>query len=506
MFQAVKDLVVILGIALVIFKLARPACLHFMRAEDFERRRGVWLTLTAVAFLCPNFWLYVVFAAVLLIWAARRDAHPAALYLLAYGVIPPIYLYVPVVGVNQLFPMTQGRLLALVVLLPVALQLFRRNDQGLSRKWNLFDVAVVAYLGLQIVLALPYESSTATMRRAFLSSLDVLLVFYVFSRALVERNALVDAMTVFVLCAAIYATIGVFESVKGWLLYEQVGPRWGAQNLGAFLLRGDTLRAQASAGHSLTFGYATAMAFGFWLHLRGQIASRPMRWATTAVLCLGIYASHSRGPWLTALLVYFSYLLLSPGGATTFLKGLAAVALLGGLVAMTPVGSKIIDVLPFIGSADQANVLYRQQLAQESFRLILQNPLLGDPFVLAHMEDLRQGQGIIDLMNAYAAVALFSGLTGLACFATLLAGPMIRSIARLRVARSSDPDLSSIGAALVACMIGSLFFMATASVDWVEYVLAGMLCAFASLARGARANTIATRSPAAPGTARAAYR
>jgi hypothetical protein len=147
------------------------------------------------------------------------------------------------------------------------------------------------------------------------------------------------------------------------------------------------------------------------------------------------------------------------------------------------VGIRIIEILPFIGSADQGTIAFRQQLAEESWHLIQRNPFFGDPFVLSQMDDLRQGQGFVDLMNAYAAIALFTGLTGLVLVLGFLVGPAIVCFKALRGIRSSDPEFSSLGAALVACMIASLFFMATASIDWIEYVLAGMLCAYASAVR-----------------------
>ena len=37
------------------------------------------------------------------------------------------------------------------------------------------------------------------------------------------------------------------------------------------------------------------------------------------------------------------------------------------------------------------------------------------------------------------------------------------------------------GAAIVAAMLGSAFFIATASVDWVEYVFIGMAVAYAGV-------------------------
>ena len=45
-------------------------------------------------------------------------------------------------------------------------------------------------------------------------------------------------------------------------------------NLDAYLMRGDSLRAQAATGHSITLGYIFAMAIACWLHLRATQISR----------------------------------------------------------------------------------------------------------------------------------------------------------------------------------------------------------------------------------------
>ena len=339
------------------------------------------------------------------------------------------------------------------------------------------------------------------MRRGLVFSIDKMVVYYVFSRAMVNRRVLVDALAVFVLVGGVYATIGIFESFKGWLMYEQIAPGWGAVNDGAFLLRDGTLRAQASAGHSLTLGYTLAMALGVWFYLRSEVASRTARLLVPAVLCLGLYATHSRGPWLTGVVVYFLYLFIAPGSKSQLLKGLAVFTIIAGVVLVTPFGARIVDMLPFIGTVDQANVIYRQRLATESWHLILQNPWLGDPFVTLRMDDLKQGYGFVDLMNAYAAVGLFNGFVGLALFLGFFFGATGRAYAVQRKSGMTAPDLSGVGAALVACMLASFFFMATASIDWIEYVLAGLLSGYVSLlARRAAAVPASgyTRPPISP--------
>jgi len=481
MFYDLKTLIVVFAIAVAIFALAKPLCVAFMQEEDFTLRRNAWLTLTACAFLSPSFWVYAFVAVIVVAWVARRDSNPAALYLMFYTVIPPVIIDLPAIGINHLFTLSEARLLALVVLLPLAASVFSVNEDGRARRWTSVDLMLVSYLLLQVVLTMPYESLTNTIRRGFLFGLDILLVYYVFSRVITKREYLTDVMAVLVLIGTILAAIGIFESLRGWLLYEQIGSGWGSPNVGAFMMRADSLRAQASAGHSLTFGYILTVALAFWLHLRTYVASQPARWATTALLCIGIYVSHSRGPWLTAVVVYFTYVMFA-GGASAVAKGVFSGLVVAVVLSLTPVGGRIVELIPFIGSAEQETVAYRQQLAEESWRLVLQNPVFGDPFVLVHMEDLRSTDGLVDLMNAYATVALFCGLVGLSLFALFLLLSTAKAFMAVRSVRMVDPDLASAGAALVAAMVGSLFFMATASIDWVEYVLAGLLCAYAALA------------------------
>jgi hypothetical protein len=483
MFSAIKELIVVLTLATAVFVLAKPLCLRFMQPADFSRRRNLWFLLTTSAFVLPSFWLYAGVAAVATIWGARRDSNPVALYLLLYAIIPNLSWYIPFPGMNQLFDLSQARLVALLLLVPLALQLaFAAKSQG-DRRWTFLDTLVVAYAVLQIVLIIPYETVTNTMRRSLLVFLDFAVVCYVFSRALDRREKIVDAMAVFVLLGAVAAAIGTFESLRGWLMYEHVGRRWGAMDIGAFLLRLDTLRAQASHSHSLRYGYVLAMALAFWLYLRMHIESRGARWGTTALLCAGIYFSLSRGPWFTAIAVYFLYLLLSPGGMAGFVKGIALTTCIAVGLAFTPMGQRAISLMPFIGTTEQGSVSQRQQLAETSWQLIWLNPVFGDPFVLRRMEHLRLGGTIIDLMNGYATVALFTGLTGLALFVALFFGSMAIAWRAMRRLRSSNPDVSAMGAALVAAMLGSAIFMGTASIDWVEYVLIGMAAAYVAAAR-----------------------
>ena len=483
MLGQLKALLIVLVLATVIFVLAKPVCLRFTQPEDFARRRMVWYVLTTCAFMSPSFWLYFVIAAPLVGWAAKKDSTPLALFLFLVFVVPPVSKDIPVVGINQLFTMSNWRLLVFVILIPPIIARLQAAGREPLRLGSM-DYLLLLFGALQLYLLMPYESPTHTMRRGFLFVLDTYLVFFAFSRLLRSSRALTDAMGALCLSGCVMALVGVFESLRGWLLYVGIAEVWGDANELAWLLRGESLRAQAATGHAISFGYMTALAIGCWVYLNGL---RPAKWAGAAVfglLAAGLLVSYSRGAWVMAALVPLIFVALGSSSATNLGKGLIVLAAVGAAIIATPLGSTVVENLPFIGTKEQGTVEYRQQLAEVSWTLIKQNPLFGNPFVLLNMEELRQGQGIIDLVNAYAQVALFYGLVGLTLFVGVYLVALQKAYFRLRAARASDDKhLLELGACLIACMLANLVFIGASGHGWLQWVVAGLLGSYASLQR-----------------------
>ena len=112
MLNNLKALVVILAIGWVAFAFCRPICLNFMTKEALARRRAVWFALTIVAFVSPSFWIYAIVALVVLAWAAARDENPLALFAITLFAIPNVSFYIPTILVQNLFDLTQFRILS----------------------------------------------------------------------------------------------------------------------------------------------------------------------------------------------------------------------------------------------------------------------------------------------------------------------------------------------------------------------------------------------------------
>jgi hypothetical protein len=495
MLPNLKALVVVLMLATVVFVVAKPVCLRFMDVADFNRRRNVWFILTVTAFAGPSFWFYVLVAVPVLLWAGKKDKNPIALVLLLLHVVPPGGEQIPSIIVNQFFELDNYRILSLCVLVPNALRLLNSRAPMPIRRFRAADLFIFSYLALQIALLMPYESITNTMRRTFLFSIDALVLYFVASRVCRRRQEIVEAMACFCLVCAIFVPIAVFENLRGWLLYLSVQELWQGAIVFSFLMRGDALRASASAGHSIPLGYMLAVGFGFWLYLSSKLEKKSLGVAVSIAIWVGMIAAQSRAPWLTGAVIFFAYLGFGPNGLASMFKAGFIMAPVGALVLASSYGEKLIAYLPFVGTVDVESVSYRQRLAELSWDVIQRNPFFGDPYFLMYLEELRVGGGVIDLMNSYASVAMSYGLVGLA----LLLGFFVSCMSQVRrvlvSTGASNQDLRKLGACLLACMVGTLFMMATGSfgtgLEKMFYVLAGLATGFGQL-------TVATKPSSAP--------
>jgi O-antigen ligase len=489
-----KEMIVVVVIAVVMFALAKPIALRFSTEADFIRRRNVWFALTVTAFLSPSFWLYALVAIPLMAWAGRKDTNPVAFYLLLLHVIPPVPVDIPVIGINALLPLDNYRLLSFCVLIPAAWRLWRSKDPARIRRFEAMDILLFAYGGLEIAFFIPPDlpghvilpdSPTNMMRRAFLFYIDVYVLYFVMSRFCSTRRAIIEAQAAFCLACAVMAALAIFEAGKHWLLYADFAKGWVTDpNLGVYLLRGSSVRAAASTGHSLALGYLLAIAFGFWLYLKSHIIARRTRIAVTFLLWLGLLAAYSRGPWIGAVAIYFAFAALSP--RARLFKVAGVVVILAGAISMTPLATRIMNVLPFMGgSLDSGSFQYRERLAERSWELVKEHPYFGDQLAYTEMEDLRQGQGIIDVVNAYAGVALNKGLIGLSIFVVFILTALVKAYRATRATMKSDTDLAFLGASLVACVLGTLLMIENASLilgyGKLFWVLAGLCAAYAHL-------------------------
>lgn len=466
MLQDIKTLIVVLTLGSFAFLFGQRIWLTVMSQEDFRRRRNIWYVLTIWAFLSPSFWLFCLIAIPIMVWAGQRDSNPLALYVFLLHIIPPVNFLVPMVGVNYLFDINNYRLLTLTILLPYSMKLrhIKNPGQPTHPGFGFPYFLIFCFSTIQIVQLVPFEDPTNTFRRIFLMILDCFILIYAFSRGASSRSKIQEILGTYLLVLAVTAPIALFEAARGWLLYQGMVERWGSPLASAYLMRGDALRAQLSAGHAMSLGYIMAIAFGIWIYLANSLKlPRLQTIAGAGWIWMGLIAAYTRSTWLTAIFIMFSFAFFMPRGMTRVFKMGFAGMILAGIVLATPFGGKIIDNLPFIGTVDSENVIYRQRLADAAWDVVERFPWFGTPHALDYLEHMRQGQGIIDLVNVYATIAIFHGIIGLFLFCGYLLISFFRTWKRMNREKKADPETSALGACLLALLLGTFFFMATGS-------------------------------------------
>jgi O-antigen ligase len=459
MSENITALVVILVLATGVFWLAGKAYSGTASdPRDFSRRRNLWFGITIVAFLAPNFWLYIFVTAIMLAYSQAREKNWLAMFCLLLFVVPQIPGRVPALGlVNYLFTIDIYRLIGLVVLLPAFLSL-RRRDDAVPFGATLPDKLLLGYLILRFAMLLRATTVTDALRGGILYGfLDVYLPYYVVSRQAVTIREFRDALAAFTTAALLLAIVGVFENLKHWLLYFNLSYSLaGAQPYGwMYLVRGESIRASASVGQPIPMGLVLILGLAFLFYLRRFTRSPMVWWAALAILCAGLLATVSRGPWIGAIAMFIVFVATGPAATSNVFKTMLAGAVVLAIILASPMGPKFIDLIPFVGNVEPQNAEYRKLFVQQSLLAISHHPWFGSPdFANAPEFAQLKPQGLLDTLNVFIAVALESGLVGLALYGGIFVTVGFGVLRSSRSQRGVDDELYLVGRALLAAFAG----------------------------------------------------
>lgn len=462
--EHIRALVVILLLSLIAFAITRKLAYEVLSPAEFKRRRNLWLGFSSFSFLVPNFWLIIIAIAVFSYLASKKDKMIAGLFIFLIFILPSKSSEMGSIGSINLFAMTPQRAIIMAMLLPLFFKLFQQNDTPALGKLTA-DKFVIAYLLLAAILNTRDNTITDVLRDSFVLFIDIFLPYYIFSRTIRTREDIKQVIMSLVIAAVILSLITMFESIKHWHLYTSIMNYWDVgSGGGAYLQRADLLRPKATIG-PIPLGFTFAVAFGLFLALSQSFTSKKQIYFIFFLLGTGLILSLSRGPWVGGAFIVALFILTGKNG----LKRLTLLTLLAVLlipvVSLLPYGDKLTALIPFYGDDASGTIDYRQRLLQQSAVLIKQNPLFGKTKVLQspELEELRQGQGIIDIVNTFVSVVLSKGLVGLMLFVGAFLAVVLGLIKTL--GKISDPDSFDkfAGRSLLATTLGIMLIIFTVS-------------------------------------------
>lgn len=480
MMESLKALFVVAALSAGAFIYARMAFADVVPPATLARWRNLYLAVTAVAFLVSNYWLMLAAMAFTVIALGASEKFKPALYLLLVFAVPAASKTVPGFGgINNFLDLYPYNILAIVTLFPF---LLRPNEAGGSGRGNMADAFFIAYALLMIALAFRDASFTHGIRRSTGFFLTAIAQYLVFSRIrwTVERIRLATAALVIPLMA--FAAIAAAEVVLGWHFYATAAQNWNVSALLRYAERAGYLRAYGSVFGPIAFGLFLAVGLALAPALiAGVNKQKRLAFLSIPALAAGLLTTFSRGPWIGGALAIGVYVATTRRAMANLVRLAGAGALALVVLAFTPFGRAVLEMLPFIGEAESGTIDYRQRLFEIGWRVAMQNPWFGAEGYMesAAMQQLIQGQGIIDIVNTYLRITLDSGLVGLTLYLGAVISSLLAALLAIGPARKLGSELESYCQAYFAALLAMTIILATtantiAQIKEVSWVLCGI--------------------------------
>ena len=474
MIYALKLLFPVLVVAGLAWMVLRAGFSALLTKQEYQRAFGLIVAATIVVFLGQSTMLYAIGIAFVALGAQSVLGGGArgkiAAFMLLIMVLPPLTWQVGGIGdINYLLALTGPRILTIVLLTGPALALL--GDRSYKREpWVVWiDIAVFAYQMLKILLMVPHSTMTGLLRLMVESGLDVLLPYYVVSRGIRTQADMRFHLSHLALGLAFSAAVGFTEFFIHRNLYSELqwlyAYKW---QLTMTLLRGEHLRVQASTPQPIVLAFEMIFALGIWTYLRGRDwRSLPVAAIYGLVLCCLAF-TFSRGPWIGGLIFGVCLLGLRRLKISAFVWTFSFVLVACVVLKSFGADQILINALGAVfgsSEADLSSINYRSELLDTALALLKQSPWWGVPNYASQMQALRQGEGIIDLVNSYIAIALDAGVIGLLLYVSpyLLVFRRLARSSKVAMQGADQADTNRFIATFLALMIALLFTIFTTS-------------------------------------------
>jgi len=385
-----------------------------LRREDaaWVKRAPLWIFLAMflIGMWGQSYWIAYAALFLALPLLARSRADAAALYCVLLVSLPQLSQQITV---GSLYLMETSKYLVCALGLATAF-IMKRSEAPVLRGAR-FGLPILLIVVLEVAQARD-PSVTATIRQCLPILFAILLPYFILSRSLTTAEDVRRFLLAFALAGFVMAVVATAEARLHWLIYKQIeGHLHIHVSVNAYSkLRAGMLRAPAAFPESTALGTFLVLAFMATLALRDTFASRGKWYLVLFVLTLGLVSANSRGAFIALAVGLLAWDIYCRRYARLGLKIAAA----GGIYFFALFAaqfSRFFAAMVGKGSGTEATSDYRMLLLRRGMEEIHKHPYLGQNLktALSNLQDLRQGEGIIDLVNGYISYGLTLGYPGL---------------------------------------------------------------------------------------------
>ncbi len=338
---------------------------------------------------------------------------------------------------------------------------------GTRQKLTWLDFACLSIIVITAIEAGRGTSVTNIARAFFDQTITYGAPYFLVSRALRSKRDITDFFHVVIAAGTALALLLIYEALASWPLYRPAIERFGAVLEGgdSVKIRAGWLRAAGPIIEPTSAAFVASLCLIAAVAQHSTFRSPALACCVRIVLLVGMLAPQSRAAVLGSLIGTIAVFAYRGRAVRTLIA--AACALVTAALLLSVVGGTGRVNAYFTAGSQTGLDDYRNRLLTRGIEEFTRHPILGTAKadIYRRLGDLTQGEGIVDFVNAYLYVALFSGGVGLLVFMAALASylylPWRFRSALTRHADRSDPVPSLAAFAFAATSASSVMLFTT---------------------------------------------
>ena len=419
-----------------------------------------WMAIVASVFFIKTIWAaFLVVLLIKLVFLKNDVEKSIVFYLSLLPVIPASFVF-PFVKPGMLYFMdlSMPTVLAMVFLLPLIPKIMEDSEQETYRTDTLFLALMIIFFFGAFRERYEFQITFFTGVREVMTIIFMYFIpYYVISRGLRGMKAINNVIRGLVVTGVFIAIFAFVEAILKWKVYTELGGylnAFGADSLhNLYEVRYGLLRVAVSLTHPITLGFYLSFIFGLGVYLlRIQNASRKGYILFYALFIGAMYLTVSRGAWVGFAILLFVLIAFNVRAKTRIFLLLMSV-LVAPLISVIDTGGSQSVSNNSAGVDEFGTMEYRYNLALASMEVIPRQFFFGSRTYKSYpeMQELEQGQKIIDIVNGYLHVALDYGVIALLLLLILLLRPAIEGVRSHQYGSDYDDEhYKYIGVSLIA--------------------------------------------------------
>jgi hypothetical protein len=423
----------------------------------------IWYALIILAgFYVPSGQIFLLVSVVVTLATVQGRVDAVCRYILAIMLLPNV-LWRASIGSAYICDLDVQNVLGLTLLVVCMVS---RSRVPARRAFTLEDWFIVALIAIFWIAKTRFPALSLFARDGVQTSLSLLLPYILFRRNIRSMDEYRLLLGSFVAASAILAVFAIYEARFGWALFGTMEHRLfpGEMVSKSMLQRGGAMRASTTMSGPLMLAFLFLVSVVATFAVRPLVRTQALWTGLLGLLFLGLLTTQSRGN-LACLGVGFVVYCLARRK-----YGLAALAMMGAAAGamVIIVGARVSSTLanfvnPSQPTAD-GHYDYRGLLLQRGLEEGMKYPLTGTSlnFVYDRLEDITQGQHIVDLVNTYLTIFLMSGLIGFVPFVGIILAIIYKQIV-------GYPRVKDVGLLTVRAVVITLFVILLIELSFMSF-------------------------------------